>query len=414
MADDQKGIGGLSESEESLARRLAELGLLMDAQDQFEAEIDQDFARNLRAHLMYGDESASHPAGPRNPRQSLARISKSLGVGSRGYRALIWAISAATVSVAILLGALLLERQTPGFRAPYPTKADLVFSFPAPTTIIHRLTPTLSLVHPRSGIPFAGHLQLTAPILSQVAPRVRSYRLRQPRSTVSVGRRLLAIRARPQRVSVGAAIWVEAVDGGFQSGEPLHSLAVSLETGELIYHDRRNARLQRARHPIARNQAVSIARHWLAQLGWPGHRMPLQSVGGVAGMPKLRRVVLGWIGVRRAATPAATLWVTPDRSVIEAWVWPPIDRSGSIPGRSIAAAWPDLQRGTLPLAVEGVPPRSKASGSAILRNVALVVVLAHGHGTMYLVPVYRFEGQAQLHGRTRRYVWYGLVPSALK
>jgi hypothetical protein len=137
-----------------------------------------------------------------------------------------------------------------------------------------------------------------------------------------------------RRYGVDAA-WLVASRLGH---DPMHSLAESLSTGQIIYHDRRNDVLRNHPKPLSRRRAVTIARHWLVELGWPGHRMPLEGVSGVPDWGPARQVTFGWAGVGRAAIPAATLWVTPDGSMIEASVWPQVAGSGTIPARSVATA----------------------------------------------------------------------------
>lgn len=140
--------------------------------------------------------------------------------------------------------------------------------------------------------------------------------------------------------------------------------------------------------------------------------MPLVAVESVPNIPKVREVEFGWIGVGTAATDAATLWVTPNRSVIEAWVWPPVVQTGTITSRPISAAWTDVQKGKLPLAVEGVPPTTRANGSGTVRRTNIVRVLTSARGaTLYLVPTYRFEGKVHISSASV-HTWYSLAPSA--
>ncbi|MBV9279830.1 MAG: hypothetical protein JOZ41_07095, partial [Chloroflexi bacterium] len=287
-------------------------------------------------------------------------------------------------------------------------------NFPAPAAVIRVLSPTVSLVHPRSGVPYAGHLRLSAAGLPKTPATLQAYRLASPRDVVAAGPRLLGIRSPIHRVIAGSAAWDVAADGGFASHLPLHSLAVSRATGELIYHDRRNLALPRATSGLPRAAAVAVARRWLALLGWPGQRMPVIAVERVPTLPKVREVEFGWIGVSAAATDAATLWVTPDRSVIEAWVWPPVARGGTIPARSISAAWDEVRAGTLPLAVEGVPPGTRANGVGTVRRTSVTSILSPaGPGALYLVPTYRFEGTAHIPGASNHY-WFSLAPGAQK
>lgn len=417
MNDDDRMLPGLTSGEEDLARTLVRLGPVMREQEQAEADLDRDFARKLRAHLVLGEELTSDWVQAQNLQGRLLRERSARPIpGKPGRQPIVWIGGTTTALMAVIAAVLLavLRSQSPSFSAPYPTQADLLFSFPAPATIIHRLTPTASLVHPRSGIPYAGHLRLSARRLPQAAPTLKAYRLAAPVNVVPLGRRLLGIYSPVHQVVAGSAVWSVAADGGYPSRRPLHSLAVSRASGELIYHDRRNLALPRSTRALPRSIAVRVARHWLTLLGWPGGRMPLAAVKRVPHMRNVREVEFGWIGVGASATDAATLWVTPNRSVIEAWVWPPVVRGGTVAVRSIKAAWTEVQAGKLPLAVEGVSPTSRANGRGSVRDTRVVAILSGGRrGAVYLVPTYRFEGTAHLQGASV-HTWYSLVPSAGK
>jgi hypothetical protein len=419
MSDD-RDLDGLSAEEAEVARRLAELGPLMREQEQAEVEIDPLFAAHLRAHLVQGEEFAPHPTFARNLRARLLRRRGARpGRDPRKMRWWRWlgTSALATIALWIVLVVTVLHRPHPPtstIAAPIPRQADLVFSFPSVPVVIHRLLPTLSLVHPRSGLPYAGHLQLTASRLPKSPVTLPAYRLAPPPHVVGRGRRLLGINAPVKRVQVNRVAWLVAADGGFPSRKPLHSLAVSLTTGELIYHDRRNHMLPHAAAPLGQAKSIVTAQAWLSRLGWPGHRMPVRFVGTVASRPKVRMIVLGWPKTGRAATEAATLWVTPNGSVIEAWVWPPIVQRGIIPARSIAAAWADIHAGRLPLAVRNLSPRTRSPGVGQVQTTTVLSVLTPGpEGALYLVPIYRFAGTVQIQGATL-HRWYGLAPSAQK
>lgn len=416
MNDGERDSMGLSNAEEETARRLARLASLMREQEVAEAEIDQHFARNLRARLVDGTQVAPTIAAARTVDSELAQESAARPVDKPFWRRpFVWAGAAASVLAALMVSAivaLLVPRgsHAPSIAAPQPTRADLIFSFPPPQTVIHRLSPTTSLVHPRPGVPYAGRLRLSARRLPQSPAQLRAYRLAPPSNVVVAGRGLLGIHSPERQVRVNSATWVVAADGGFPSGHPLHSLAVSLATGELIYHDRRNLRLPHAREALPRSSAVTIARHWLSRLGWPGGRMPLKDVDSVPNLPKVREVKFGWIGVGRTATDAATLWVTPDKSVIEAWVWPPVMRTGTVPARSFSSAWAEVRTDKLPFAVEGVPSSIHSSGVGSLLRTAVLSILSPGSpGTLYLVPVYRFEGKAHIPGASI-HTWLSFAP----
>jgi hypothetical protein len=122
-------------------------------------------------------------------------------------------------------------------------------------------------------------------------------------------------------------------------------------------------------------------------------------------------VVLGWPGVRDATIEAATLWVSPDRSIIEAWVWPPLATSGRVETRSPADAWADVASGKVPLALSGrhAPGSGPLSGS--LRHTRPVMILVPGKGdATYLLPAYAFEGQGHTGSATQPRHWVSLAP----
>lgn len=417
MSDDERDLTSLSGAEEDLAAQLVRLGPVIREQERIETEMDPAFVRNLRAHLVYGEERAPHPGFARNLRARLMGETSGRPVPKSSQQPMARWIGTVTVGLVAILGSVLLAVFGPQlahrshFGAPYPTRADLIFSFPAPGAVIHRLAPIVSLVHPRHGVPYAGHLRLSAPRLPTAPPKLHAYRLAYPSNVVAVDRYLLDIRAPVRRVVAGSATWVVATDGGFPSRRPLHSLAVSLGTGELIYHDRRNRALSRATKSLPRGIAVTVARRWLTRLGWPGVRMPLVAVETVESFSKVREVEFGWIGIGRAATDAATLWVTPNRSVIEAWVWPPVVQEGSIVTRAVSAAWMDVQKGKLPLAVEGISPATPLHGVGSVQRTSVVSILSSRRlGSLYLVPTYRFEGKAHIPGASV-HTWYSLAPS---
>jgi hypothetical protein len=186
-------------------------------------------------------------------------------------------------------------------------------------------------------------------------------------------------------------------------------------TGELIYHDRRNFVLPKTKRPLGRHDAVLAARRWLRALGWPADRMPLRSATPLPDHPRIRSVVFGWAGVGPAAIEEATLWVTPDRSVVEALVWPPVLQKESIPARSIHDAWSDVQQHHAPLAVRALSFRSRATGSGVLRRASVVSVLTRGTDRrLYLVPAYRFAGDARFTNKSGTYRWVSLTPGGEK
>ncbi len=417
MSEYRRDLRRLPHSDDDLERQLALYGPLMGEQEQAEAELRPVFAAQLRAHLVAGQELAPHPTFARELRAQLLRRRRARPIPQP--RETPWRrwIGTSAHATAALLVVMLVGRshgshtRTSAFPPPYPRQADLAFNFPSVPAALHRFLPTVSLVHPTSGIPYAGHLHLTAPFLPHEPSSLPAYRLALPSGVVVRGRRLLHISSLVRQVMTGTTTWLVAVDGGGPAHRPLHSLALSTHTGELIYHDRRNFLLSRARHPVNQTRAVAIARTWLTRFGWPGHHMPLRFFSQVPNRPKVRAVIFSWPQVGVTATAAATLWVTPNGSVIEAWVWPPIVLQGMIGARPITAAWKEVRRGTLPLAVEGISPRTRADGVGTLHQTQVVSILSsRGDGALYLIPTYRFMGGAHILGVSR--AWYSLAPSA--
>jgi len=416
LNNDERDIERLSSAETDLSHRLVRLSPLIREQQAAEMEIDQAFYRNLRAHLVLGDERVPHPGFARELRARLMQETAARPVAKPLRQRLLLKIGAGTIPLLIgLLLTLLLPRGStvPTMMAPYPTRADLLFSFPVPRTVIEHVTSIISVVHPRSGVAYSGHLRLTASHLPNGPATLSAYRLAAPSHMVPFGRGVLGIRAHVRHAFSSSQVWEVAADGGVSSRRPLHSLAVSLATGELIYHDRRNFMLPRAVGPLSRPQAIAVARRWLIELGWPGDRMPLSHVQSVHGHSMVREVAFGWMGVGQAATAEATLWITPDRSVIEAWVWPAVVKRGLIHARSVSAAWTDVRTGRLPVAVAGLPPDVRADGVGVIRHTNVVSILSPGHsGGLYLVPTYRFEGEARISGANlSSRIWYSLAPS---
>ncbi len=84
-----------------------------------------------------------------------------------------------------------------------------------------------------------------------------------------------------------------------------------------------------------------------------------------------------------------------------------------IPVGSIVAAWTAVRGRQVPLAVEGVPPHTRAPAASVMRGVALTHVLSTGaDGRSYLVPAYHFTGTARLRGiHDGARVCYALAPA---
>jgi hypothetical protein len=411
MNRDGWDLEGLSPEERELARLLEERAQLMREIDRAAAEIDPGYARTLRAHLLHGEELAPHPTFARQLRARLTGRTGRYRARQPIRRFLPW-IGALLLSAVFVVVALFAGLRGTSSRSPYPTRSDLLFNLPSPAIVIRHILPTLSLIHPAPARPYPGPVTLRARTLPTGPSTLKSYRLSAPTGAAARGRQLLLIHAPVRQVRIGDTSWLVAADGGTDR-RPLHSLAVSISTGELIYHDRRNFLLPRARHPAPRVLAVAAARHWLTRLGWPGESMPLKRFGPTPSLPRVWQIVFGWTGVTDASIEEATLWVAPDRSIVEAWVWPPVAGSNVIAARPVAAAWSDLVSGKVPLAIPGAPPGTKAHATATLRRVGATLVLVPGKdGAAYLVPAYRFSGRARLGRAAQARSWISLSPGA--
>lgn len=412
--NEEPGIGGLSDAEEALARRLARLGPVMREQEQSEAEIDPLFAHTLRGHLVSGEKLAPHPTFARRLRQQLTASRPARRAPFSHRRRLAAGITTtltATAVMLVVLFALFSHPVTPTFRVPPATRADLLFNLPSSQTVARSLRATISLIHPKPPASYRGPLDLVARTLPSGPPTFSAYRLARPVDIVGRARRLLGIRGEARRITVDEAKWVVAQDGGAASHQPLHSLAVSLDSGELIYHDRRNFILPHAHRILDRDAAVRVARSWLARLGWPGYHMPVSSSGIAPGFPRVRQVVLGWVGVRSATIEEATLWVTPDKSVVEAWVWPPIVRETRIAAVPISSAWAQVRDRRAPLVITHTPPDMTEQGRGRLRHVVITEMLVtKPKNGSYLVPGYRFSGTVRFHDTESRRRWLSLSP----
>lgn len=411
MSEWERNGGGGTPSEETLGRTLRDLGPLLRRRAQVGAP-DPAFVAALRTRLAIVETAVHKPGDARGtPRRALLW-------GRR--RGLVAGLAAAVVAVALGVLVLVSSQQPAGtWRPPLPSVADLTRGFPAPA-VVHAasvLSPTASLAAPPHGVPYQGHVRLTTAPLPARSFRLQAFRLMAPGIVASPSRvtrlaRSLGIQAPLRRTTQGQFLWLVAAQGGAPSRRPLHSIAVSSATGELVYHDASYTRTLRREQWRDNSFAVAAARAWLTRLTWPGARMtvaPIEHSGMPAG---LREIEFGWAGVSVAATDAATLWVTPGGHVVEADVWPPVESVRSLPARDVAAAWTAVRGGLVPLAVAGVPPHTAAPGVGRMRGVTITYVLSTGTDhRLYLVPTYHFTGMARLRGIHGQRLCYALAPA---
>lgn len=264
---------------------------------------------------------------------------------------------------------------------------------------------------------YRGRLALTASHLPVEPSFLPTYQLAGPGfdfpRIAALARHLGIDHSVVQRTSsLDHQVWAIAAAGGPRSSQPLHSLAISRHTGEMIYHSSPSALSQPA-GALNRSRAVFFARRWITGLGWPG-RMPLltatpdtQLLPPSAGVPW--QVSFGWRGVAQAAETQATVIVMPGGRVIEARLWPPVQRSGHITTRSVQAAWTMAQTGAVPIVVQNMGAL-RAAGMGSLRRVELIHVLDTAGRVVYLIPAYRFVGVVHIQG-LGTHAWSAVVPA---
>ncbi|MDQ2830683.1 MAG: hypothetical protein M3Y74_16755 [Chloroflexota bacterium] len=437
MSDEERRAAG----DAAVEQRLRELGPLVQRLEQIEGETAAPtFVRDLRARLLLGEAAV---ADERDEGLTPTRSSAGGGAdsrrpyiqGTRRARPALWAVVAAVALVAVLVALVVVPRwngQRPGAAnvaasLPRLSIADLTRDYPFPPGQGAGgggpVTPANSAFDPDPVPLYYGPLRLTAGALPRTDDPLLAYQLDAPLGSARLTAlaRSLGIPDRVTRARAGGAIWLVAANATGLPGPhvpPLHSLAVSTTTGEVIYHDLRYPNVDPRQHIPSQAQAVAEARAWLTRLGWPGQRMPVLSAKNTFG-PWF--IDLGWTGVDATTTPAAIVAVAPGGHVDDARLWPPLAHLYQAPARTVRVAWTALHGGTIPLAVTETDQRAlftPTGGQGTVRRVDVVQVLAPGaHGRTYLVPAYRFAGTAHLAGGaasaagSMNATWYALVPA---
>jgi hypothetical protein len=404
-------------SEVDLERELGELGPLMAEQGAAEAQLSSQFAARLRTGLADPGSLTPDPDFASRLRNRLAGRPSARPVSRDGRRRLFAPAFTAAALLAVIAALVVFGNQphspAPAFQPPYPRVSDLTFGYPALPSRAGGLSATTSLVHPGHGSAYGGRLRFRAASIQSGVSSSFAYKLESPPDPARL-RKLLDIPATLRHVEQGGNKWLVAATGG-EGRKPLHSIAVSSTAGEVVYHDRRNFVLPRSSRRLSVSRAVSVARAWLGKLGWPSGRMPVISVHPLQKRQKVQRVVLSWAGVRAASTPAATLWITPNRSVIEGLLWPSVAQQTRLVLRPVADAWKEVSSHKIPSAVLGISPRAHLPGVVHVAKTRVVALLTFGKsGSLYLVPSYRFGGFVKLRGLTRQHAWLGLAPGTRK
>ncbi len=438
MSDEERRAAG----DAAVEQRLRELGPLVQRLEQIEGEAAAPtFVRDLRARLLLGeaavaDERDEGLTPTRSSAGGGAESRRPYRQGTRRARPRLWAGVVAAALVAVLVALVVVPRgngQRPGAAnvaasLPRLSIADLTRDYPFPPGPGGGggggvVTPTNSAFDSDPVPLYYGPLRLTAGALPRTDGPLPAYQLDAPLRSARLAAlaQLFGIPDRVTRARAGGAMWLVVANATGLPGPhvpPLHSLAVSTTTGEVIYHDLRYQSVDPRQHIPSQARAIAEARAWLTRLGWPGQRMPVMGAKNTFG-PWF--IDLGWPGVGAATTPAAIVAVAPGGHVDDARLWPPLAHSYQTPARTVRGAWTALQSGAIPLAVTETDLRAlftPTGGQGTVRQVDVVQVLAPGtHGRTYLVPAYRFAGTARLTGGPAsaaggmNAAWYALVPA---
>lgn len=404
----------------ALIRDLQRLGpLLRRREETDDEEPDAAFVATLEARLVAKKVLTPLPMAPATPvRSRQAATPPHAPARHPGQRRpLTWRFALAAMVAVVVIGVLSvvvapLSESTPRpsassrtFNIPTPTGADLVRGYPHdPGGAGGRgINPISSLIDFLPGVAYGGPLSVIVPVFPNGPRTVTAYRLAPPSFTAARAGALassLGIPAAVRREKAGGTTWLVDVTGyDTTSPRPLRSVAVDAATGEVLYHDTTPIPLEGASATLPIARVVSVARAWLSRLGWPGARMPVQSIAPESdAAPGTRVVAFGWAGVGAASVTAATLWEASNGRIVEARLWPPVEQAQTLPARSISASSADVRGGKTPMAVSGVVSSAGAPGAATATRVSIVSVLTVGQDGLYLVPAYRFSGTAVLRG----------------
>jgi hypothetical protein len=204
-----------------------------------------------------------------------------------------------------------------------------------------------------------------------------------------------------------------------ESGPNLHSIAISMRTGRVIYHggslDSTHPGAAPGPSDVAAREA---AEHFLIQFGWPASRLvPGPPFPLPYRDPHLTYASFWWSGAAPADLPASAFYVGHGPLVKEGLMLPPVKDSTELQPRSIDDAWKQVQSGSVPVGLEqGVDVLAArgvhAQGTGRVLHVTVTyVVTPSSSGALYLVPAYRFSGPAHFPGVTGIHTWVAIVPA---
>ena len=405
-------------SYEDAERALIELGPLVDRKERAEVEgFDPTVRNDLRARVV--------TAAAERGRSDMV---PGLAIPARIVRRPWWPawVGVAAALAAVLIAAIVIHSHgtgtrpvavatpsTPALHPPPPAIADLLRA--APPSFQGQgggqPIPELSGFDVQAGA-YRGRLTLSARHLPVEPTFLPAYQLAAPSFDVprmAVLARHLGIGHPAVQTTRSHEVWDITAEGGPGSNQPLHSLAISLPTGELIYHHGLNSGPPEP--VLGRARAVSLARRWLVELGWPASSPVVSAAPNIQLLPPSAgtpwEVSFGWTGVGQAAQTQAALIVTPNGTVIEARLWPPIRRVGHVSTRNIQRAWKLVRHGTVPVAVQGMGQMG-LTGAGSLQRITVIHALDTTGSVPYLIPMYRFEGTVHIAG-FGAHAWFAVV-----
>jgi hypothetical protein len=394
MSDEQRDL---------LERELETLGPLMRDQETFLAqEPDPEFVLTLRVRLT------GRPAPRRAPTAHRREHPFRRWMIAGGGLAMLAGVAAALL---ILLG----RPSAPSthqvaFRVPTPGRDAVLRAYPVFGLGGGPPPPWASDLDLPPGIPFAGSIHFPGGGPSQGPSSAPAFDLQGPHFDVprlrSLGR-ALGIRG-PVRYHSFNGERFAYVANQF-SPFAVQSLAISLVTGKLIYHDTRSTGPGSSFSRIT-PAAIAGARRWVVRLGWPVAEPVFHPVSPNEPAAGSSAIQFGWTGAAPADLAGAVIVMSAAGHVVDARLYPPVARHESVPVRSAVVAWQQVKQGSVPLAVPGLLSQPAQVGRGVLQQTSVLTLLTSGqHGRLYLVPAYHFSGQAAFP--SGRQAWYAIVPA---
>ncbi|GAC1474672.1 MAG: hypothetical protein PVSMB7_29900 [Chloroflexota bacterium] len=226
----------------------------------------------------------------------------------------------------------------------------------------------------------------------------------------------LRISSPVKRSTQPSGIWAYAVDyGTVNHMRTVHSVAINLRTGEMVYHDTRGFGGPGTSRPANDPENVATARRFLTSAGWPGNTMPLHPALSPQEGFADNQATLGWIGAPLTDIAEAVIITNGHGTVVDATALTPIARSTSVRLRGYPEAWRLGATGKAPVAVDitaGASGGLKGGHGVRTKRDILAVLTTTPRGQSFLAPTYRFCGTVTLQGIAPVENWVAVVPAS--